>query len=74
MNTDQNDILLGKIMDTDQELMEKMQELEGKIVLACEEVMEYPHWIRETVLFEAFKTIVKKHRKLGDTRNENTNS
>lgn len=52
----------------EQELIENMQELEDKIILACEEVMKLPYWMRETILFEAFKTVVSKHYELGDNK------
>lgn len=48
------------------ELMGNMQELEDKIVLACEEVMKLPYWMRETIFFEAFKTVISNHHELGD--------
>lgn len=48
----------------DQELMDKMDELGGKIVLSCSELWDYPEWVRETILMESFKQIVVKHRGL----------
>jgi len=48
----------------DQELMDKMNEMEGKIILSCNELWDQPEWVRETVLVEAIKRIVVKHRSL----------
>lgn len=48
----------------DQELMDKMSDLEGKIILSCNELWDQPEWVRETVLREALKQIVVKHRSL----------
>lgn len=48
----------------DKELMEKMSELEGKIILSCNELWHQPEWVRETILVEAIKRIVVKHRGL----------
>lgn len=47
-----NQELLSK---EDQELMDKMNDLEGKIIMSCNELWDQPEWVRETVLMESIK-------------------
>lgn len=52
------------ISKEDQELMDKMNDLEGKIIMSCNELWDQPEWVRETVLMESIKQIIVKHRGL----------